>query len=258
MKHWIAPALALLLAACGGGDGDSGSSSSPPASTVSPGGFWEGTDPISGLEVQGIILESGELHFIRADGSQYVGTVTTTSSDGISGTFDGYTLYGSTYPDGSTHGTGTSTGTISPRASITGTMQFTTDANTVSTGTGTLTFNSLYFQPVSVANLAGTYTVYQYGTQITISADGTIFGQDANTGCVVNGTIAIVNSNYNAYSVSGTFSNCQGTSAAPLNGVPLSGIAAVTVTTSPYQLMIALTGDIGGSTRAVSYTATEK
>jgi hypothetical protein len=115
MKNLIALLLALLLSACGGGDGSSNSNgSAPPTARVSPGGFWEGTDPISGLQIKGIILESGEFHFIRADGSQYVGTLSTSNDDSITGTFDGYTEYGYTYSDGSTHGTGTLTGAISP------------------------------------------------------------------------------------------------------------------------------------------------
>jgi hypothetical protein len=98
--------------------------------------------------------------------------------------------------------------------------------------------------------------VYLYGTLVTISSNGAISGQDANTGCVLNGTLSIVNPSYNAYSVSGSFSNCQGTSA-PLNGAQLSGLAALTEPSSPFQLAVALTGDIGGSTRALSYSLNE-
>lgn len=169
MKH-VARVLyvagSVLLASCGGG-GYGGGGTNP--QNAAPGGIWGGTDTDSPLQVTGIIDEQGQLRFIRADGVQYVGTVTT-SGNSISANYDGYTPFGSSFADGSTHETGMLTGTIDARVSITASTQSTTDNGAVSKGTLAMTFNQLYNQASSLAAIAGNYAEAGSGTAVSIGA----------------------------------------------------------------------------------------
>jgi hypothetical protein len=66
---------AVGLYACGGGN--SGSSNANTSQNASPGVFWQGTEPVSGLALYGVTTEAGQFHFLLAGGAQYVGTLTT-------------------------------------------------------------------------------------------------------------------------------------------------------------------------------------
>lgn len=232
-----------LLSACGGGSSASGSSSSGSVANASPGGIWTGTESVSGLQVTGIVDEQGDAEFIRTDGVQYVGIVST-SGNSISGNIEGFMPFGSTWPDGSAHGTGTVSGSITERVSAQLNTRFTTDAGTTTTGTLNLAFNSLYNQSSSLATIAGNYTDSSTGTVVTIRSDGTVFAQDANTGCVVNGTVSVIDANYDAYRVQVTFANCSGQDAA-LNGVQLRGLATRDTTVSPARVIAGVSGTSG-------------
>ncbi|HYL01208.1 MAG TPA: hypothetical protein VEU78_08430 [Steroidobacteraceae bacterium] len=249
MKHFarvLYLAVPVLLGSCGGGGGYGGG---PNPQNASPGGIWSGTDSDSPLQVTGIIDESGNLRFIRADGVQYVGTATT-SGNSISAHFDAYTPFGSAFADGSTHETGSLSGTIDARVSITASTQSMTDKGTPSNGTLALTFNPLYDQASSLAAIAGNYVEAGSGTAVSIGANGAIFSQDATTGCVVNGTVAIINASYDAYAVQATYASCTGADAV-LNGITFSGLATLNTSVSPMQLIAGVTGSGGGTTYAI-------
>ena len=255
MKKLCAITVLTLLAACGGGGG-SGSSTTPPVQNASPGGIWQGTDSVTGLQVTGIVDEGGEGHFIRSDGVQFVGTVET-SGNNFSAQIEGYTQFGTTFPDGSTSGSGSVTGTIDQRVSITATTQFTTAGGTTTNGTLDLTFDSLYSAGSSLATIAGSYnyTTSNGGVLITISADGAVSAQDPNTGCVVSGTVSIIDSSYNAYQVQLTYSSCLGTAGA-LDGIEFSGLLTYDNTVSPAVIYAGVTGSGGGTTYAIVYKLT--
>jgi len=240
---WMAlVALIATLTACGGGGGGGSTSTSVPAN-ASPGGIWKGTDSATGQTVLGLVTENGQFHFIQADDTQYVGTVTT-SGNTLQGTFAGFAPFGTTFPDGTTHGTGTVSGSIQARSSITATTTFTTDAGTSNSSQLTLTFDTLYDQPSSLATIAGNYTDPTTGTVYSVSGSGAIFAQDATSGCVINGTVSIINSSYDAYGIAYTFANCTG-SYAVLNGVQMSGIGTLDTTVSPEQAIIGVSGSSG-------------
>jgi hypothetical protein len=245
-------AAALLLTSCGGGSGYGGGGSNP--QNASPGGLWSGADTDSPLQVTGIIDESGNMRFIRADGIQYVG-IAMTSGNSISASFDAYTPFGTTFSDGSTHETGTLSGTIDARVSITASTQSMTDKGTVAKGTLTLSFNPLYDQASSFAAIAGNYTEAGSGTVVSIDANGVIFSQDASTGCVVNGNATIIAASYDAYAVRATYASCTGAEAV-LNGITFSGLA--TFDTNTRQLIAAVTGSGAGVTYAIVYTLTHQ
>jgi hypothetical protein len=245
----VALAMSLcLLCACGGGSSGGGGSTT----NASVGGIWAGTDPVSGLEIVGLVDEAGEFHFIRSDGAQYVGNASV-SGNSVTASYDGYTPLGSAFPDGSTHGTGTLSGTVTERVSISGTTQFMTAAGSSQGGALSLSFNSLYNTPSSLATISGNYTDPSSGDVISINGDGAITWQDPATGCLGNGMISIIDATYNAYRVQFDYANCTG-QAAVLNGVQFSGLAALDTTGSPQQAIAGVTGTAGGVTYSVVIT----
>ena len=234
--------ISVSLGACGGGGG--GSSSAPPLANASPGGIWKGTDPLTNQALVGLVTEAGEFHFIEANGTQYVGTVTVTGTS-FSGNFEGYAPNGATFADGSSHGTGTMTGTVQARSSFTAATQFKTDLGATTTDSLSLTFDALYNTASSLAAVAGNYLDNQTGTAVSINSNGVIFGQSATTGCVLNGAVTLINASYDAYQFAVDVANCQGAYAV-LNGASLTGIGAIDPTQSPPSLIVGYTGTANG------------
>lgn len=250
MKRLIVLAVGGVVAACGGGGGGSNTNTpAPPVAAVSPGGIWEGTDSVTGLNLLGLVSESGEFHFIRGDNVQFVGTATMTGS-AISASYEAFTQVGTVFPDGTTHGTGTLSGTVQQRTSITGTSQARTDSGAVSNGTVNLRFNAVYNRPSSLATIAGNFREPTSGAIVSISSNGTAFSQDATTGCVLNGTVSIINATYNAYRVQWTYSSCRGT-AASLNGVTFRGLGTLDNTSAPEALVLGAVARSGATTLAI-------
>jgi hypothetical protein len=239
-----------FLAACGGGGGNTTPSGGNPTPTnASPGGIWRGTESVSGLKIIGLVDEAGEFHFIRSDDAQYVGTATM-SGNSLTASLEGFVALGFAFTDGSTHGTGTISGTLQARSSINLTTQFRTDGGASSSGTLNLTFDSLYNRPSSLATLSGNFANSLDRSVVTVNSDGSIFSQDPTTGCVINGAASIVNATYNAYHVQFSYGNCTG-QAAVLNGVQFTGMATLDNTVTPEQAIIGVTGQAGGVKYAV-------
>jgi len=220
--------MTLALCACGGG-GAGGSSVA--VGNAPPGGIWQGTDPLTNLALYGIVTEAGAFNFLRSDGAQYFGTLTT-SGNNLSGTFTGVPPLGKSFTDGSTYGTGTISGTIQARTSITATYTFTTANGRNSSGSGSLAFNSLYLSESSLATIAGNYSDPSGNSVVNINSSGVVFDQQVATGCVINGQISIINSAYDAYQVQYTFSSCLG-SYAILNGTTATGLGVFDTTAVP-------------------------
>jgi hypothetical protein len=213
-----------FLTSCGGAD-------DPPYD--SPGGYWVGS--WNGEPGVGLMDESGTFTFIADDGEQYPGTLVISGAS-FSGSVQGFTP-GAFPNDGGPNGLGIGTlaGTILPRQSVSGTATFTPPTGTV-TEAFSWTFNALYGVPSSLATISGTYTESATGTAFTISADGTVFAQDAATGCVINGTVSIINASYNVYDIQVSYASCTG-SLTTLNGVTLAGLAALDNSVSPEQVV---------------------
>jgi hypothetical protein len=238
-------AAASLIAGCGGGG-----NADPPAQ--SPGGIWIGADSATGLQVTALIDENGNFDVIRSDNGQFYGTLSV-SGNAISSSIDGVAPFGSAFPDGSLHGTGTVAGTLTERSHISASVKFTTDAGETTTTTVNMSFHSIYMHPANVPALAGTYTDTASGVVINVDSGGIIFAQDPATGCVVNGQILAANSGYSVYAPTIKYANCQG-SAASLNGREFAGLAMFDSTTRgtalvglrdqsghPYGLVFSLT-----------------
>ena len=240
--------FATGLVACGGGGGGA---SAPPVTNQSAGGIWTGTDTLSGgKSVVGIITETGEFHFIANGGVQYVGQLTTSGANG-SGSFDGYTQFGTTFADGSTHGTGSVTGTVQERTSLSASTQFTTDRGAVTNDSLSLKFNALYNRASSLSVLAGNFTSTTTGVVFSVTSTGVITAQDAATGCVLNGTASIIDASYNVYGVTLSYSNCIG-QYATFNGGQLSGVGTLDNSGSPEQLIVAVSGVVGANRVAIT------
>jgi len=235
----------LALAGCGGGGSGGGqvNTTPPPVTNASPGGIWRGTSSASGLQVIGLIDEAGEFHFIQSDNVQYVGTATV-SGNSISANFDGFTQVGTVFQDQTTHGTGTASGSVQQRSSLTLNTQFKTDGGASSSGTLNLMFDTLYNRASSLATIAGNYS--SNGEVITVDSNGNVFAQDPTSGCVTNGTVSIINATYNAYKVQFSYANCTGQYNV-LNGLQFNGMGTLDNTKSPETAIIGVTAQSGNN-----------
>jgi len=214
---------ALLLAACGGGD-DGGSSPVPNAAV---GGLWEGTTTVAGQTIGtvGIVAEDGRGYVLIEDGALYWGKVVS-SGNQITAALTGAVERGLTFTDGSTSGTGSISGTIQPRVSISANSSFTTALGSTTAGTVSLNYVPSYNDDSSLALIAGNYvdSFWYFGGVFNIASNGDIFFQDPGFFCVINGKVAIINPAYNAYDIRYSYSNCTA-DFAYLNGVTFEGLA---------------------------------
>jgi hypothetical protein len=106
-------------------------------------------------------------------------------------------------------------------------------------GTFNLAYDPLYDRDSSLTTIAGSFSGPN-GTVVTVDAAGSIFSQDATSGCVVNGKASIINANYNVYRVRYTYDSCSGDLAA-LNGTTFSGLATLNDSVGPEQVIVAVT-----------------
>jgi len=211
----------LLLAACGGGGGDGGHN----VTNAAVGGLWVGTATISGetYDVVGIVAENGRGYFLQED-VVYWGTAKSSGTH-ITSALTGAGLLGWTFLDGSASGTGSISGTIQARKSIIADSSFTTALATKTTGTVSLQYDPMYDDDSSLALVAGNYAdgFWLMGGVFNIASNGDLFYQDVN-GCVINGTVAVINPAYNAYDIQYTYSNCA-TEFPMFDGVTFRGLA---------------------------------
>jgi len=276
---WVYVTAGLMsgafLTSCGSGDAPS-----TDPRYYSPGGYWTGS--LNGEPGVGLVDESGNFTFIAADGEQYPATLVisdildpsaqplTPYGASFSGTMQ--SLQPSKFPNygGPTQcpppnyfppnsvglgsvdlGSGILSGTIVPRQSNSGSATIKPPACTVTEGIS-LTFNALYYVPSSLATISGMYKDSATGTVFTVSADGTVFAQDATTGCVINGTVSIINPSYNVYGIEVSYASCTG-SLIPLNGLTLAGLAALDNTKSPEQVLAGVWSSIQPNILSVTY-----
>jgi hypothetical protein len=234
-----AASVALLLISCGGGGSDL-SGTTPPGSTSSPGGFWRGTESVSGLQVTGLVDESGNFHFLRGDGVQYVGTAAV-NQDSLTANVEGFAPLGFQFADGSRHGTGSITATLQARKTITATTKFQTDLGSASSGTLNLTFDAVYNRASSLTTLSGNFINATNNVVVTVGSNGSLFSQDSVSGCVLNGTVSVINASYNAYKIQFDYASCSGQASA-LNGIQFSGLATLDNTVVPERIIVGATG----------------
>jgi hypothetical protein len=273
IKYILSTAALATLAACGGGSGSTGGGTTPPpsATTQSVGGIWttqytvtSGANTGDVIVAEGIASETGQYFAYSKNTTNgcaglAFGQLSVNGSN-VSGNEDAAIVRYSTavggatncvYPDGSTSATGTITGTVAQRASLTLTATGTTSlGGALPAEATTFTFFSLYLNSSSLATIAGNYN--DGGPTMTVDANGAIFEQDPN-GCVLSGQVSIINSSYNAYGIQLTFANCTGTNA-NLNGVTASGLVTLDTSTSPTTIVGGLTANVAGQLFVEAFT----
>ena len=150
--------------------------------------------------------------------------------------------------DGSTFATCSATGTIQERQALAVITNCTTSSGGTFNNSASLTYNPLYNRDSSLSVIAGNYN--DFGLVLNVNANGVIFEQDPVSGCVVNGQVSIINSQFNAYDISITYSNCVGNFAV-LNAATFTGLGILDNTVTPEQAIVGLTGAVGGVTFSV-------
>ncbi len=234
--------LVALLTAAGCGSGGDGDATGPPIviapgpMNASPGGLWQGVDGATGLTVLGLVTETGEFHFLRDDGVQFFGALAVSNTT-VSGMLTGVTPIGSTFSDGTISGMGTYTGALRERVTLNGSISFQTSAGQSSTSTVNLDFLALYNRDSSLGTIAGNYRDPATNAVVNVSAGGVVFSQDPVTGCIINGTVSIIDARYNAYRVEYSFAGCRGIFM-PLNGTTARGLATLDNTALPELAII--------------------
>lgn len=214
MRLFLILIITTLFTACGGGGGgtsttNSGNQNPPPPPDAKPGGFYTGSfiSDVTGdaVRVDGLILETGEAMFLSDYGIYTAMFVT--DEDAVDAEFEAFALWGTTWDGINSYLHGNIDATVSERAGINGTYTLGSDS-----GTFSLTYDAnIYEHESSLSNLSGTWG-YQvpatgYTTSTSIDADGNFFGQD-NAGCTFQGTLSVVNGNYNAYRLSNMRVDC--------------------------------------------------
>lgn len=76
--------------------------------------------------------------------------------------------------------------------------------------------------------------------------------QDADTGCVINGQVSIIDERFNAYRAQYTYVNCTGQYAA-LNGRQFRGLASLDNTVTPERVVLGAVTSSGSPTLAVVF-----
>jgi hypothetical protein len=218
LSRWpIALVVTLLGAYHSGGGGDSAPSTmSPPAPPQqSAGGMWF-SGPGSSSLMSLMIAETGDLRVVMpptgSSGPAFGFGAVTVTGDRVEGSLKTRAIQTSPSSPLGSELDCTVSGTVSTRAS----MQLTTvcvDAAGGSTTTPiSFVYDPRYDVDSSLADIAGNYTLSFKPTTNTlnINGDGTVFGiYDNGPRCTVNGTVSIINSDFNLYRFEMRFSNCQ-------------------------------------------------
>lgn len=241
---------ALLIAGCNGSSLDGTDTSTTPTN-ASATGVWSGTDSASGLAITALINAAGQADFIRSDGLQFVGSVQV-SGNAIAGTVGVYADFGSAFADGSTHGLGTLSGSVTSGDALNANVAFTTDGGTAVSGTWSLSFDALSSGGSSLAAISGNYTDGTTGAVVSISGAGQMTSQDSTTGCVLNGTVSTTASSVDIYQVAYNYESCSGAYAG-LNDVPFTGLAVLNVNVSPVQVIMGVSGQATQQSATVDY-----
>jgi hypothetical protein len=210
---------------CGGGGGSGVTAALPSGSSPvetgnpDPGGMWseatiiiQSSDSVDWpeLEIVGVSISSGEMRFLDEQGASYVAQVDTkrfrlgtdTWQD-FSGQATIFSSPGSEFETGSTVMKGTMQGFISNGFFDAYIYPDGGDFRHISAA-----YDDLYERNSSLALVSGTWEDAS-GNTYSIDAAGVMFGQDSS-GCVYDGTVSIIDTNFDVYRISITVANCAG------------------------------------------------
>jgi len=259
-KTLFAALLAAGLDACGGGGSAAPPPPPPPVPNASPGGIWVGTDAVSSMPALGLVAENGDLIFTAGgviNGSAYYVGRFTADGNSIDANIEIIASQNSHYPDGATWGTGSLGGQIVERTSIAGGVTINTDPPPPAEGhayddTLALTFSTQYNRASALATIAGNYGPGSLA--LTISSDGVLFAQDSVFGCVINGTVATIDSRFNMYAVTLSTMNCLAEFGVP-DGAQLKGLATLNNSQSPEYVLIEAADTVSATKAAMTIAA---
>ncbi|HSG63591.1 MAG TPA: hypothetical protein VLD39_01255 [Gammaproteobacteria bacterium] len=215
----LLPLIAIAIAACA----DTNDPSLPlgPIGDLSPGGIWEGTHSDGGYVI-GLVTEDGEFHLVDAYGQGY-GFINV-DGDRVEADYTYAPYLGDTLEDGGFIADCTLSGTLIERDELIFDTSCTTDLGNTIEVAFALAFNATYFRDGNLATLAGQFD--DYGAVLTIDENGVLFEQDPATGCVFNGEVYAVDTDFNAYALEFVMGNCEG-ELAFLNGTQWYGIGSL-------------------------------
>jgi hypothetical protein len=216
----------------------------PSVENASPGGFWVGTDS-DGEEVIAIIGEDGLFYFLAGRFKAGSGLVAVSNGEFVHGNFllpreDSFISPNEELsPDCNLNGS------VAERNLMTLDVKCKTEEDQQVLTTLTLNYDARYELESSLAIITGNYK-YTIGMVLSIDASGFVFGQDAVTGCVINGHVAVINTDFNLYDIGWSNTSCMGQDS-ELNGRVFDGLALLDNTVIPNQLIIAVSSIIEGS-----------
>lgn len=215
--------VALLTVATGCGGGGSGGISAaikePPVELddPDPSGIWrdgtitfqEGAGAWEQRPISGASTSRGELRFVDELGASYVAQVDTKkfsfqgfTYQNFSGNVIEFAAPGLQFSDGSTVVNGTITGTISE-----GFIDALIDPDVGGFRQIFASYDDLYERDSDLGLMAGTWED-ESGSTFNIDQDGAIFGQDSSA-CVYDGSVSIIDANFNVYRIRINVSNCD-------------------------------------------------
>jgi len=229
----------------------SGSSNTPLSTLASPvvinarpGGVWVGIDIGNGGHLVVSVIGDGRFRYVDQAGNQGAGFMSVNNGNDISSDFQIVTKIGITFPDGTTLADCALSGKIEERQTMDVAINCTTTAGPLNQINADLTYDATYDRDSSLDTIAGTYDDGS-GIVTSIASDGTIFEQNPFIGCITNGLVSVIDSEFNAYDYQFGINNCTG-QFANLNGTSYSGIASLDNAASQDTLKVAATGVVDG------------
>jgi len=234
----------FCVSCSGGGSGAFPTFEASAVINALPGGIWVGVDTGTGGRVEVVVAEDERFRFLDQVGNQGSGILSVSNGNNVSGNFQLVRERGLVFPDGTTLADCTLSGTVKERQTMEVTVNCTTTAGPLNQITADLDYDTIYDRDSSLATIAG---MYDDGSGIVtdIASDGAIFEQDPFFGCVTNGLVSVINSEFNAYDYQFGISNCTGPSAV-FNGSNFFGFASLDNTTARETLIVAATGEVDG------------
>jgi hypothetical protein len=174
-----------------------------------------------------LVRPNGKAQLILPNGFQYQGTVEGGADGGIVCDLDRRTFRaalppGTAFPDGATGGEGKVKGSIYVDTWLDMSLDIKTSAGTIVPVTASLSYDPVHRLDASLDTIAGAYLEGELS--VSLDPAGRLFGQDAGTGCVVNGTLRVIEGKFNMYEVELKQESCTADLAA-VNGLTGEGLA---------------------------------
>lgn len=211
---------------------------------IIPDGIWRSEDS-SGRDVVVFVNRVSGFQFVDGLGRQGAGIISIGEGSTVYSSFQLFTQQGESFADGSSVADCSFSGTIIERQALTMFESCLTSAGLQFEEELSLSFDPLYSQASSLERVAGLYET-PTGNVLDIAPDGTIFAQDARSGCVTNGQVRTIVSFTNMYLYEYGIENCSGPDVI-WNGTGFSGLAVLDDRMSPEVLEFAVLGEVKGT-----------